>query len=41
MPTNNIFKEVLTDAKAVEQKYMGPSYPYYKYIKSPTEIIDL
>ena len=33
-----MFKEVLTDAKAVEEKYLGPDYPYYKYIKLPDEI---
>ena len=35
---SNMFKEVLTDAKAVEEKYLGPDYPYYKYIKLPDEI---
>jgi hypothetical protein len=34
----DIFQEVLTDAKGVEEKLMGPSYPYYKNIKSPSEI---
>jgi hypothetical protein len=34
----NMFQEVLSNAKAAEEKYMGPSYPYYKYIKTPTEI---
>jgi hypothetical protein len=36
--SNNIFKEVLTNAKAAEEKYIGPDYPYYKYIKTPSEI---
>ena len=36
--SDNIFQEVLTDVNAVEEKYMGPSYPYYKYIKNPSEI---
>jgi hypothetical protein len=35
---SNIFQEVLKDAKAVEEKLLGPSYPYYKNIKSPSEI---
>lgn len=34
----NLFQEVLTDAKGVEQRLLGPTYPYYKNIKSPTEI---
>jgi hypothetical protein len=36
--SNNIFQEVLTNAKATEEKYIGPDYPYYKYIKPPSEI---
>lgn len=32
---DNIFEDVLTNAKAAEEKYMGPDYPYYKYIKTP------
>lgn len=35
---SNIFQEVLTDAKASEEKLMSPTYPYYKYIRSPSEI---
>ena len=34
----SIFEEVLTNAKAAEEKYMGPDYPYYKYIKTPSDI---
>ena len=34
----DIFQEVLTDAKGVEEKLLGPDYPYYKNIKTPTEI---
>lgn len=34
----NIFQEVLDDAKGVEQKLLGPTYPYYKNIKTPSEI---
>jgi hypothetical protein len=36
--TDNIFEEVLTNAKAAEEKYIGPDYPYYKYIKNPAEL---
>ena len=36
--SDNIFQEVLTNAKAAEEKYIGPDYPYYKYIKTPSEI---
>jgi hypothetical protein len=35
---SNIFQEVLTNAKAAEEKYLGPDYPYYKYIRTPSEI---
>jgi hypothetical protein len=35
---SNIFQEVLTDAKGVEERLLGPTYPYYKNIKSPSQI---
>lgn len=35
---SNIFQEVLADANAVEEKLLGPTYPYYKNIKSPSQI---
>jgi len=35
---SNIFEEVLQDAKGVEEKLLGPTYPYYKNIKTPSEI---
>jgi hypothetical protein len=35
---SNIFQDVLTDAKGVEERLLGPTYPYYKNIKSPSEI---
>lgn len=35
---SNIFEDVLTDAKGVEEKLLGPTYPYYKNIKTPSEI---
>lgn len=36
--SGNIFQEVLTNAAGVEAKLLGPSYPYWKNIKSPSEI---
>jgi hypothetical protein len=35
---SNIFQEVLTDVSGVEQRLLGPSYPYYKNVKTPGEI---
>jgi len=35
---SNLFQEVLTDPQGVEQKLLGPTYPYYKNIKSPSQI---
>ena len=35
---SNLFEEVLNDAKGVEEKLLGPSYPYYKNIKMPSDI---
>lgn len=35
---SNIFQDVLDDAKAVEQKLLGDPYPYYKNIKTPSQI---
>lgn len=34
----NLFEEVLNDAQAVEEKLLGPTYPYYKNIKTPQQI---
>jgi len=34
----NIFQQVLTDANSVQEKLLGPDYPYYKNIKTPSEI---
>lgn len=34
----NIFQEVLTDVNNVETKLLGPAYPYYQNIKSPSQI---
>lgn len=35
---SNLFQEVLTDVQGVEKKLLGPSYPYYKNIKTPAQI---
>jgi len=35
---SNLFQEVLNDAKGVEERLLGPTYPYYKNIKTPSEI---
>jgi hypothetical protein len=35
---SNIFQEVLTDVQGVEERLLGPTYPYYKNIKTPSEI---
>jgi hypothetical protein len=35
---SNIFEKVLKDAKAVEEDLIGPDYPYYQYIKTPSEL---
>ena len=29
---SNIFNDVLTDVKGVEQEFLGPSYPYYNLL---------
>lgn len=36
--SDNMFQEVLANASAAKEKYMGPDYPYYKYIKTPSDI---
>lgn len=35
---SNIFKDVLDDAAGVEQKLLGPDYPYWKNINTPSQI---
>ena len=35
---SNLFEEVLKDAQGVEERLLGPTYPYYKNIKTPTQI---
>ena len=36
--SGNVFQEVLNNARGVEEKLIGPSYPYYKNIKTPKDI---
>ena len=35
---SNFFKEVLSDAKGVEEQLLGPDYAYWKQIKSPSQM---
>jgi hypothetical protein len=35
---SNIFQDVITDSKGVEEKLLGPTYPYYNNIKTPAQI---
>ena len=35
---SNIFQQVLNDAQGVEEELLGPSYPYYKNIKTPSQL---
>lgn len=35
---SNLFEQVLNGAENVEQKYLGPTYLYYKNIKTPSQI---
>lgn len=35
---SNLFQEVLTDPQGVQNKLLGPTYPYYSNIKTPTQI---
>jgi len=35
---SNIFQEVLTDAEGVQERLLGPTYPYYQNIKTPSQI---
>ena len=35
---SNLFQDVLKNAGQVEEKLLGPTYPYYKNIKTPNEI---
>ena len=35
---SNLFQEVLNDANGVQSRLLGQSYPYYKNIKSPSQL---
>ena len=35
---SNIFQDVVNDAKGVEQKLLGPDYPYWKNIRAPSDL---
>jgi len=35
---SNLFQEVLTDARGVEERLLGPTYKYYNQIKTPSEL---
>jgi len=35
---SNIFESALSDATSLENDLLGPSYPYYKNIKTPTQL---
>jgi hypothetical protein len=35
---SNVFTDVLGNLKSVEEKYIGPDYPYWKYIKMPSQM---
>ena len=37
-PSGNIFKDSLSNAKCLEERAMGPTYPYWKNIRSPSEL---
>lgn len=37
-PSGNIFKDSLANAKCLEESAMGPAYPYWKNIRSPSEL---
>jgi hypothetical protein len=34
----NLMQEIMQDANAVQDKLLGPTYPYYKNIKTPSEL---
>ncbi len=37
-PTGNIFQDSLSNAKCLEESLMGPTYPYWKNIRNPSEL---
>jgi hypothetical protein len=38
MSSSNIFQEVLNDVQGVQNKLLGPDYPYYNNIKTPSQL---
>jgi len=38
MSSTNLFDEVATDASGVQDRLLGPSYPYYTNIKTPAQL---
>lgn len=36
--SSNVFQDVLTNARAAEEKYFGQTYPYYKYVQTPAQM---
>ncbi len=37
-PTGNIFKDSLSNASCLQDSLLGPTYPYWKNIRSPSEL---
>lgn len=35
---SDFFQSALTDLDKLEEEILGPDYPYYKYIKSPSDM---
>ena len=35
---SNFFSDALNDAKGLEEKILGPDYPYWKYIATPAQM---
>lgn len=35
---SNFFEKALTDISSLEEEILGPDYPYYKYINSPSDM---
>ena len=35
---SNFFSDALNDLSSLEEEILGPDYPYYKYVKSPSEM---
>lgn len=36
--SSNLFQQVLSDAQGVQNKLLGPTYPYYQNIKNPNQL---